>query len=877
MKKILIFLLFASFSVQAQFHLPLPGPYRNVNVTPGPIEYYKYNPSTRAPWTNTAAVLAGVPSAERFSGQTFIVGDPNLVYTFASAADVASGTLTLYLGGGTGWPLAGTGTTLGNVTITGTNDIFLVNNPFNGIHSSFKLATNTLGYTIWENSSSVTIGAVTESIKLGAGIQFTTTNTGSGQGFLFNNSSGHFELNCGLVQLGGLSAGPGGGDSEFLMYVSRTSDGSLAQNSKGVFTNRTQTYGAGFKQIFTPSSTTAGVNVGTGATDPSGGANGDLFYNTTSNQLKVYASGVWVALGSGSGSVSSVSGSGGSTGLTFTGGPITTSGTLTLGGTLGTGNGGTGLTALGTGVATWLGTPSWTNFNSAITGTAPFVKTTGTSTLSGSPQFVTTGSDFYIGSGSSYIGLLANQNVVISTPGFEVLAGSTSLQWGNFGFAINTSGSDFSLTTGAGRLLLTPPARLDTAAYVLGIKNSDNSVVKIKKSTISGSGAVSSITFSSPLTGGTITTTGTVGISDAAANGSTKGAATFESTDFNSSAGDISIDYTNGQKATGSVPGFLSQTDWTTFNGKQAALVSATNIKTINSTSLLGSGNIVVAGTSNSAANTELMMSDGTNATPSKVFVPTSGNVTLGTGVTGTVRTIASDGSGANVDLFLKAKSGTVYLGDGATGLGVQVNNILYVPTGEIFLSAAVTSKIHPFDNPTPSATGFDFQLTAGKGGSGNSNGGNLVLSGGAKQGSGTPGTVQFNQLALNGNGILALDNSGNSSFTSSYNVDLNTTTTTGGTITLDLNNQFQRMFVGSSTFATPKTMAVSNTTNVRVFDFHFEVTNIAATMTLPSGWLMSDANFGAHVWTPPATGKFEMTATYDGTNWKVKIAGPFI
>lgn len=44
------------------------------------------------------------------------------------------------------------------------------------------------------------------------------------------------------------------------------------------------------------------------------------------------------------GTVTSVSGSGGTTGLTLTGGPITTIGTLTLGGTLGVANGGTGAT-----------------------------------------------------------------------------------------------------------------------------------------------------------------------------------------------------------------------------------------------------------------------------------------------------------------------------------------------------------------------------------------------------------------------------------------------------------------------------------------------------------------------------------------------------
>ena len=42
--------------------------------------------------------------------------------------------------------------------------------------------------------------------------------------------------------------------------------------------------------------------------------------------------------------------------------------------------------------------------------------------------------------------------------------------------------------------------------------------------------------------------------------------------------------------------GALSTSDWSAFNGKQAALVSGTNIKSINGTSLLGSGDITVGG-----------------------------------------------------------------------------------------------------------------------------------------------------------------------------------------------------------------------------------------------------------------------------------------
>jgi len=54
---------------------------------------------------------------------------------------------------------------------------------------------------------------------------------------------------------------------------------------------------------------------------------------------------VWGAV-AGAGTVTSVDGSGGTTGLTVTGGPITASGTLTLGGTLIVANGGTGATTL---------------------------------------------------------------------------------------------------------------------------------------------------------------------------------------------------------------------------------------------------------------------------------------------------------------------------------------------------------------------------------------------------------------------------------------------------------------------------------------------------------------------------------------------------
>lgn len=65
-------------------------------------------------------------------------------------------------------------------------------------------------------------------------------------------------------------------------------------------------------------------------------------------------------------------------------------------------------------------------------------------------------------------------------------------------------------------------------------------------------------------------TTPTISINDSAADGSTKGAAAFNSNDFNASSGVITLDYTNAQAASGSNKGFLTSADWTTFNNKVA-------------------------------------------------------------------------------------------------------------------------------------------------------------------------------------------------------------------------------------------------------------------------------------------------------------------
>ncbi len=96
-------------------------------------------------------------------------------------------------------------------------------------------------------------------------------------------------------------------------------------------------------------------------------------------------------------------------------------------------------------------------------------------------------------------------------------------------------------------------------------------------------GTVTSITFSGPLTGGTITGSGTVGITQSSASADGYLSSTDWST-FNSKQNAISVTAPITlvgstiaiTQAGASSNGYLSSTDWNTFNGKQNAITLTT-------------------------------------------------------------------------------------------------------------------------------------------------------------------------------------------------------------------------------------------------------------------------------------------------------------
>lgn len=123
----------------------------------------------------------------------------------------------------------------------------------------------------------------------------------------------------------------------------------------------------------------------------------------------------------------------------------------------------------------------------------------------------------------------------------------------------------------------------------------------------------------------------TVSVGDAVADATTKGISTYTAADFNASAGVISLDYTNGQAATNSVPGFLSAADHTTFAAKQAAgsyAVTTNNLSDLSSASSartnLGLGSFATA-TNPLTTSGDIIY--GIGSTPSRLGVGSNGQV----------------------------------------------------------------------------------------------------------------------------------------------------------------------------------------------------------------------------------------------------------
>ena len=157
--------------------------------------------------------------------------------------------------------------------------------------------------------------------------------------------------------------------------------------------------------------------------------------------------------------------------------------------------------------------------------------------------------------------------------------------------------------------------------------------------------------------------------------------------------------------ATTSVNGYLTSTDWTTFNGKQAALVSGTNLKTVNGTTLLGSGDVgtityAYGGTGQTTVTTGDLLYGSAANTWSKLADVATGNALISGGV-GVAPSYGKIGLTTHV-------SGTLPTANGGTNLtSFTANGVVYASSSSVL----ATGSAFVFDGTnvgigTSSATG---------------------------------------------------------------------------------------------------------------------------------------------------------------------------
>jgi hypothetical protein len=310
-----------------------------------------------------------------------------------------------------------------------------------------------------------------------------------------------------------------------------------------------------------------------------------------------------------------------------------------------------------------------------------------TLTVNGDPSTTTDGGSIFIQSGGSSVGQSGEIRLLpgsFATSAARLLLGFNNIQTGqstdtsspvnissNAGNSTTTEGQGVSITSGSayslsgngkggditlspgighgsgvnGKVILPGVTQDNANSKILTIDGSDNLEWRDASSISGGGGTVTSIATTSPITGGTITSTGTIGIN----------------------------------QATTSTDGYLSATNWNTFNGKQNAITFGTGVLTALGVNIGSAGAPVLF---NGAAGTPSSLT-GTNITGTASGL-TAGTVTTNANLTGH---ITSTGNAAVLGSFSSSNLSTALSDEVGTGSVLFSERPINTQTGTTYTS----------------------------------------------------------------------------------------------------------------------------------------------------------------------------------------------
>ena len=503
--------------------------------------------------------------------------------TVSGSPITTSGTFTLagtlaVANGGTGATTASAARTALGATTVGAN-VFTLTNPsaitfprFNADNTVSALSASDFRTAIGAGTSSTT-GTVTSVAGTGtvSGLTLTGTVTTSGSltlGGTLSVTPSNFASQTANTFLAAPNGAPG---TPTFRAIVAADIPTLNQNTTGTAANVTGT--VAIANGGTGATTAAAARTGLGATtlgsniftitNPSAITFPRFNADNTVSALSAADFRTAIGVSTGTGSVTSVAFSGGTTGLTVTGSPITTSGTITLGGTLAVANGGTGATDAATARtnlgATTVGGNFFTLANPGAI-TFPRINADNTVTAQSAANFRTDigastvgGNIFTLANPSSvtFLRLNADNTVTARTASnFRTDIGATTVG-GNFFTLANPGAVTFPRINADNTVSAQPAAnfRTDIGATTVGGSfftltnpsaitfpriNADNTVSALSAADFrtaigaTGTGTVTSVALSGGTTGLTvsgspITTSGTITLSGtlAVANGGT--------------------------------------------------------------------------------------------------------------------------------------------------------------------------------------------------------------------------------------------------------------------------------------------------------------------------------------------------------------------